>query len=54
MYVCFLWRGLLAHRERVEDDSPTGAKNSGGAGYLVRTERGAQYLNDLQALFLPG
>ncbi|HMB38764.1 MAG TPA: radical SAM family heme chaperone HemW [Wenzhouxiangellaceae bacterium] len=45
--------GLLAHRERVEGDSPDGAENSAGAGYLVRTERGAQYLNDLQALFLP-
>ena len=46
--------GLLAHRESVEGDSPGGAANSAGAGYLVRTERGAQYLNDLQALFLPG
>jgi len=45
--------GLLAHRERVEGASPGGAKNSADAGYLVRTERGAQYLNDLQALFLP-
>ena len=45
--------GLLAHRERVEGDSPSGAAKSAGAGCLVRTDRGAQYLNDLQALFLP-
>lgn len=45
--------GLLAHRESIECDSPDGAENSAGAGYLLRTERGAQYLNDLQALFLP-
>ena len=38
---------ISACRERVGDATPT------YAGYLSRTERGAQYLNDLQALFLP-
>ena len=43
--------GLLERREPVGDATPTYADK---AGYLIRTERGGQYLNDLQALFLPG
>ena len=43
--------GLLERREPVGGATPTDADE---AGYLIRTERGAQYLNDLQALFLPG
>ena len=43
--------GLLERRESVGDATPTYADE---AGFLIRTERGAQYLNDLQALFLPG
>ena len=31
----------------------TGADSAGTAECMIRTERGAQYLNDLQTLFLP-
>ena len=42
--------GLLERREAVGDATPTYADE---AGYLIRTERGARFLNDLQGLFLP-
>ncbi|MEX0915645.1 MAG: radical SAM family heme chaperone HemW [Wenzhouxiangellaceae bacterium] len=48
--------GLLEHHENVGDVTSTYDNGAGGAGagFLLRTPRGAQYLNDLQALFLPG
>jgi len=46
--------GLLEVRESVGDVAPTYADRGSNARCLVRTERGARYLNDLQALFLPG
>jgi oxygen-independent coproporphyrinogen-3 oxidase len=45
--------GLLKVRESVGDVAPTGAEAGSNARCLIRTERGARYLNDLQALFLP-
>ena len=42
--------GLLERREPVGDAIPSYADE---AGYLIRTERGARFLNDLQGLFLP-
>lgn len=45
--------GLLKVRESVGDVAPAGAEAGSNARCLIRTERGARYLNDLQALFLP-
>ena len=53
--------GLLERREPVGAAGPTYAPVGDATpayadepGYLIRTERGARCLNDLQALFLPG
>jgi oxygen-independent coproporphyrinogen-3 oxidase len=45
--------GLLEVRESVGDVVPTYAEPGSNARCLIRTERGARYLNDLQAQFLP-
>jgi len=45
--------GLLETGKSVGAAAPTGAHPGPDARFLIRTERGARFLNDLQALFLP-
>jgi len=44
--------GLLERHECVGDVAPIYAECGAEGTFLIRTERGARFLNDLQALFL--
>ena len=44
--------GLLEQSESVGDVTPTSAECGAEGTFLIRTERGARFLNDLQGLFL--